>query len=94
MSGEILFEAKRISRISNTDVSACAYYNPDRESRERTASYSSLKERMDRLFSHAEMKWENPSDVCDDVMASHRDFTFFRHDGSFDMSLRNNGSSQ
>lgn len=94
MSGEILFKVKKTVKIGNVDVSAWVYYDPDRNSRERTLSYSSLKERMDRLSSRAVRKWEKPGDVCDDVMGPYRNFISFRYDGSFHMSVRDNAASQ
>ncbi|MCL4480793.1 MAG: transposase [Candidatus Thermoplasmatota archaeon] len=51
MSGEIMFAVKKTVKIGNVDISAWVYYDPGRDSSERTVFYSSLKERMDRLSS-------------------------------------------
>ena len=94
MSGEIMFAVKRTARIGNTDVSVWVYYNPDRDSRERTVFYSSLKERMDRLSSRTVRKWEKPGDVCGDIMGPYRNFISFRYDGTFHVRVRDNAVSQ
>ena len=94
MSGEIMFAVKRTARIGNADVSAWVYYDPERDSRERTVFYSSLKERMDRLSSRTVRKWEKPGDVCDDIMGPYRNFISFRYDGSFHVRIRDNAVSQ
>ena len=94
MSGEIMFAVKRTARIGNTDVSVWVYYDPDRDSRERTVFYSSLKERMDRLSSRTVRKWEKPGDVCGDIMGPYRNFISFRYDGTFHVRVRDNAVSQ
>ena len=94
MSGEIMFAVKRTARIGNADVSAWVYYDPERDSRERTVFYSSLKERMDRLSSRTVRRWEKPGDVCDDIMGPYRNFISFRYDGSFHIRIRDNAVSQ
>ncbi|MGP6238841.1 IS1634 family transposase [Cuniculiplasma sp. SKW4] len=94
MSGEIMFAVKRDIRIGNTDVSAWVYYDPERDSRERTVFYSSLKERMDRFSTRTVRKWEKPGDVCDDIMGPYRNFISFRYDGSFHIRIRDNAVSQ
>ena len=68
MSGEIMFAVKRTARIGNADVSAWVCYDPERDSRERTVFYSSLKEGMDRLSLRTVRKREKPGDGCDDIM--------------------------
>ena len=94
MSGEIMFAARRMANIGNVDISAWVYYDPGRDSRERTVFYSSLKERMDRLSSRTVRKWEKPRDVCDDIMGPYRNFISFRYDGSFHIRIRDNAVSQ
>jgi transposase len=94
MSGEIMFAVKRTARIGNVNISAWVYYDPERDSRERTVFYSSLKERMDRLSSRIVRKWEKPRDVCDDIMGPYRNFISFRYDGSFHIGIRDNAVSQ
>ncbi len=81
MSVEIRFAVRRTARIGSTDVSAWVYYDPERDSRERTVFYSSLKERIDMLPSRTVRRWEKPRDVCDDIMGPYRNFIFFRYDG-------------
>ena len=94
ISGEIMFAVKKTVKIGNVDISAWVYYDPERDSRERTVFYSSLKERMDRLSSHTVRKWEKPRDVCDDIMGPYRNFISFRYDGSFHIRIRDNAVSQ
>ncbi len=59
---------KKTNKIGKTDVSVLVYYDPERESRERTVFYSSLKEGMDRLSLRTVRKREKPGDGCDDIM--------------------------
>ena len=94
ISGEIMFAVKKTVKIGNVDISAWVYYDPERDSRERTVFYSSLKERMDRLSSRTVRKWEKPRDVCDDIMGPYRNFISFRYDGSFHIRIRDNAVSQ
>lgn len=94
MSGEIMFAVKKTVKIGNVDISAGVYYDPGRDSRERTVFYSSLKERMDRLSSRTVRKWEKPRDVCDDTMGPYTNFISFRYDGSFFIRIRDNAVSQ
>ena len=94
MSGEIMFAVKKTVKIGNVDISASVYYDPGRDSRERTVFYSSLKERMDRLSSRTVRKWEKPRDVCDGTMDPYRNFISFRYDGSFFIRIRDNAVSQ
>ena len=94
ISGEIMFAVRKTVRTCNADVSAWVYYEPDRDRRERSAFYSSLKERMDRLSSRTLRKWETPGDVCDEIMGPYRNFISFRYDGSFHVRVRDNAVSQ
>ncbi len=94
ISGEIMFAVRKTVRTCNADVSAWVYYEPDRDRRERSAFYSSLKERMDRLSSRTLRKWEKPGDVCDEIMGPYRNFISFRYDGSFHVRVRDNAVSQ
>ena len=80
--------------IKGAHQTAWVYYDPSRDSKERTVFYSSLKERMDRLSSRTVRKWEKPRDVCDDTMGPYRNFISFRYDGSFHIRIRDNVVSQ
>ena len=94
LSGEIIFAVEKTAKIGNVDISAWVYYDPGRDSMERTVFYSCLKERMDRLFSRTVRKWEKPGDVCDDIMGQYRNFVSFLYDGSFLIRTRDNAVSQ
>ena len=90
MSGEIKFAVKKTVKIGNVDISAWVYYDPGRDSWERTVYYSSLKERIDRLSSRTVRKWEKLRDVCDEIMGPYRNFISFQYDGSFHIRIRDN----
>lgn len=94
ISGEIMFAVRKTVRTGNADVSAWVYYQPDRDSRERSLFYSFPKERMDRLSSRTLRKWEKSGDVCDDIMGPYRNFISFRYDRSFHVRVRGNAVSQ
>ena len=94
MSGEIIFAVKKTVKIGNVVISSWVYYDPGRDSSERTVFYSSLKERMDRLSSRTVRKWEKPRDVSDDIMGPYRNFISFWYDGSFHIRIRDNAVSQ
>ena len=85
-----MFAVRRIVKISNVDVSAWVYYDPDRDNRERTVFYSSLKEMMDRLSSSTVRKREKPGNFCADIRVPYMNFISFRYDGSFHIRIRDN----
>ncbi|MHB8395585.1 MAG: IS1634 family transposase [Thermoplasmataceae archaeon] len=85
---------KRSLDIGDMKVGCFVYYDPGRDSRERSSFYSSLHSRVETLRNRKARKWEKPSDIVDEVMSGYRNFISWRYSDGFILKMKENTISQ